>query len=92
MATALRRFPDLNSRQRDLLDRALKYPEQVHTFQSHRISQGISQLTARADLLDLVQRGLLTEIKQGRQRGFLPAADLDRRLNPKPKKKRRSSD
>jgi Fic family protein len=92
MAAALRRFPDLNYRQRDLLDRALKHPEQVHTFQSHRISQGISQLTARSDLLDLAKRGFLTEIKQGRQRGFLPAADLERRLNPKSKKKTRPND
>jgi Fic family protein len=82
MAAALRGFPDLNHRQRALLDHALRRPAQVYTFQSHKNSHNISLLTARTDLLALAKRGLLSETKEGRRRGFLPAVDLARRLAP----------
>ena len=80
MTTALRRFPDLNPRQRALLDRALKHPDEVFTFQSHQNAHGITYLTARSDLIDLAKRGLLMETKRGRQRAFLPSTDLGERL------------
>jgi Fic family protein len=80
VAAALRRSPDLNLRQRALLDHALKHPEQVYTFQSHQNSHGISYLTARSDLLGLAKRGLLTESKSGRQRAFSTPADLEKKF------------
>jgi len=80
LAAALRRFPDINHRQRALLLHALQHPAQVYTFQSHQNSHGITYVTARSDLLDLSQRGLLIEGRQGRQRGFLPTEDLAKRL------------
>lgn len=91
-AAALRRFPDLNHRQRVLLDRALKHPDQVYTFQSHQNSHGITYVTARNDLLDLAARGLLIESRRGRQRAFLPVADLANQIGTeitKPKRRQR---
>jgi Fic family protein len=91
LAAALRRFPDINHRQRALIDHALRHPAQVYTFQSHQTSHGITYLTARSDLLDLLKRGLLTETRQGRQRGFIAADDLAKRLDPdgeRPRKRR----
>jgi Fic family protein len=93
ITAALRRFPDLNHRQRALLDHALKHPSQVYTFQSHQNSHGITYVTARSDLLDLERRGLLIPTKQGRQRGFLAASDLTEQLGtksvPRPRRKQR---
>jgi Fic family protein len=82
MAAALRAFPDLNHRQRALLEHALRSPTTIYTFGSHRTSHDITQVTARSDLLDLLNRGLLTETKQGRARGFMAAPNLGDRLSP----------
>jgi hypothetical protein len=42
VAAALRRFPDINHRQRALIDHALRHPAQVYTFQSHQNSHDIT--------------------------------------------------
>ena len=91
MAAFLRTIPDLNHRQRALLEHALRNPAQVYTFHSHQNSHAISLLTARSDLLDLLKRGLLTETKEGRHRGFLPASDLNSKLSLGTTKKGRKS-
>jgi Fic family protein len=85
LAAALRQFPGLNHRQRALLEHALHHPAQVYTFQSHQNSHGITYVTARADLLGLLRHGLLTETRQGKQRGFLAAEDLAKKLEPEGK-------
>jgi Fic family protein len=90
--TALRRFPELNHRQRDLLNHALKHPSHVYTFQSHKNSHNITLVTARSDLRDLVSQGLLVETKQGRQRAFLVTANLAEQLGTgktKPQRRKR---
>jgi Fic family protein len=89
VAAALRQFPDLNHRQRALLDHALRHPAQVYTFQSHQRSHGITYVTARSDLLDLLGRDLLAPIKQGKQRGFIAVADLAEKLAPQEKRSKR---
>jgi len=81
MAEALRRFPDINHRQRVLLDHALRDAGDVYTFQSHQNSHGITYVTARTDLLDLFKRGLLVETHAGKQRAFLAAEDLAAKLD-----------
>jgi Fic family protein len=92
MATALRRFPDLNHRQRGVLQEALRDPSKLFTFASHQAEQNVTLVTARTDLIKLAGFGLLQEVKQGRQRAFLAAADLPERLavgksRAKPRKK-----
>lgn len=82
ISAALRRFPGINHRQRALLDEALQNPTQVYTFQYHQNSQGITYVTARADLLDLLDRGLLTEVRHGKQRGFMASEELVTKLEP----------
>jgi Fic family protein len=81
IAVGLRRFPDLNHRQRALLDHALRNPAQVYTFVSHQNTHGISRVTARNDLIDLAEQGLLVEARQGKQRAFLAVEDLAKRLS-----------
>ncbi len=57
---------DLNYRQRALLSHALSHPDQYYTIKSHMISHGVVYQTARTDLIDLADRGLLTSRKIGR--------------------------
>ena len=89
VAEALRRYPDLNHRQRALLDHALRNPAQVYTFQSHQNSHGITYVTARTDLLELMKKNLLTEVRHGKQRGFIPVSDLAEKLAPEQKQPKR---
>ncbi len=70
-----------NHRQRALLSRALKDSGTVFTIESHRASHGVAYATARNDLLELVQRGYLVQIRAGRSFAFVPASDLRDRLD-----------
>ena len=83
-ATLLRNIPDLNYRQRTLLQHALKHPDAVYTIESHKNSHNIVRATARADLLDLVERGYLTRGKQGRRYNFRAAPGIAEKLNLSP--------
>lgn len=81
LVAALRKFPELNHRQRELVGHALSHPEQVYTFQSHARSHDVTLLTARSDLIALLERGLLAESRQGRMRVFFAADDLPAKLS-----------
>lgn len=58
---------ELNTRQLALVEHALQQPDTIFTTREHRQFHGVTQPTAWKDLTDLVQRGLLTESKQGRR-------------------------
>ncbi len=73
----------LNHRQRAVVGRALEDAEAEFTIESHRTSHDISYPTARADLLDLAERGLLEQRQAGRAFIFTPARDLRIRLSPR---------
>ncbi|MEN6450621.1 MAG: Fic family protein [Thermoguttaceae bacterium] len=70
----------LNHRQRDLISHALRHPHQLYTIESHRTSHNVVYETARRDLLDLSNRGLLLPTKTGKAWRFSPAPDLERKL------------
>ncbi len=69
-----------NHRQRAVLDHALRHSSAIFTFESHRVAHGISQVTARQDVLGLFDRGLLIEVGGERPREFAPAPDLLTRI------------
>jgi Fic family protein len=70
----------LNVRQRDLINHALRHPRALYTTEGHRLSHNVAYQTARNDLMDLANRGLLTVTKPGKTSYFAPAADLEARL------------
>ena len=72
----LRGIEVLNNRQRALIGHALRHPRQRYTIESHRLSQNIVYETARSDLLDLRDRGLLSGMKVGKTWYFTPIKNL----------------
>ena len=76
-----RRALDLfNHRQVEVIRHALKHPMQRYTFSSHQKSHNIAYQTARTDLMNLEEKGLLLSRKKGRQMLFIVPADLGDRL------------
>ncbi|MCW2995541.1 MAG: Fic family protein, partial [Conexibacter sp.] len=76
----LRGSGGFNHRQTALLSGALRNPDRVSTFTSHAKRHGVTHETARTDLRDLADRGLLATERAGRLYRFRPAADLTARL------------
>ncbi len=66
----------MNYRQKALLGHALRHENAEYTFRSHRISHNVVNQTARTDLLDLVERGLLIKTKPGSVFVFRPVSNL----------------
>jgi Fic family protein len=77
----LRALNMFNHRQVDLIHHALKHPYQNYTIESHRRSHRIVYQTARTDLLDLNNRGILERKMRGRKMVFVVPPDLPERLN-----------
>jgi Fic family protein len=71
---------DLNHRQIALLSHALRHPDAEYTFRSHQTSHGVVYQSARTDLLDLEQRGLLERRTVGQRFVFRPVKDLAERV------------
>lgn len=76
----LRSSAAFNSRQLALLSHALRNPGHDYTFYGHQRSHGVVYQSARTDLLDLEERGLLTRRKIGPRWVFNARPDLSERL------------
>jgi Fic family protein len=71
---------EFNHRQLALLERAIKNPAAHYTALSHATSHAVARETARQDLLDLEQRGLLTKQRVGKGFVWTPHKELSRLL------------
>lgn len=69
-----------NHRQVALIRHALKHPNYRYTFSAHQKSHNVVYQTARKDLLDLSERGILNAEKRGKKFVFTPVPDLGARL------------
>lgn len=71
---------DFNHRQLSLLSDALRHPDRSYSLKSHAEIHRVTHETARSDLSRLLERGLLTRRKLGREYSFEPPPDLPKRL------------
>lgn len=80
----LRKYPGLNYRQRNLIYHAVRHPEEIYTIETHKTVHDVAYETARKDLMELSDKGLLIK-KEGRK-GFiyLPHERLANKLNLNP--------
>lgn len=69
-----------NHRQTALITHAIRHPDALYTIQGHRTSHGVTYQTARADLLYLARKGLLTKHQRGKKFEFEVPGDLETRL------------
>ncbi|HEX6574114.1 MAG TPA: Fic family protein [Gemmatimonadaceae bacterium] len=76
LATRISTFAELNHRQRSVLEHAIRRPNEGQTIEGHQNSHAVHYMTARADLNDLVARGLLTERRVATQKRFHPSEML----------------
>jgi Fic family protein len=67
---------EYNYRQLALLELAMKNPQAAFTIQSHSRSHNVTGETARNDLRNLEERGLLVRSKSGRHFAWSPAPNL----------------
>lgn len=70
----------LNHRQRALLLNALKNPDKPYTIEVHRRTHDTAYQTARADLLGLVEAGLMKQYRQGKAYVFVAHPKLGGKL------------
>ncbi len=80
-ARCLQGVQDLNHRQQALLAHALREPHTRYLVVAHQNSHQVSHQTARNDLVELAQRGLLVMEKQGRGYVFRTPPDLAGKLD-----------
>jgi Fic family protein len=73
----------LNYRQRALLLHAIKRPDSLYEIAGHQAAHRVAYPTARADLLELVDLGLLAKRQHGKSFIFSPVEDLSKRLDRK---------
>ena len=72
----LQRDPEINHRQRSILGRALRNPSAEFRIAHHKNTHNVVYATARADLLQLVEKGMLVLEKNGRAMVFTPRPHL----------------
>jgi Fic family protein len=71
---------ELNYRQRSIIARALANRDLELRIREHQTAHNVVYATARADLLDLVDRGYLRQERRGKAFVFVPEPDLTERL------------
>lgn len=80
MERELRSMVLFNHRQRALISHALRHPHHLYTIEGHKLSHHVVYQTARTDLLNLKERGILEARKVGKTWYFTPAADIEAKL------------
>lgn len=80
LRSLLQQDPSINHRQRSVLGRALRNPTTEFRIAQHKTTHSVVYATARADLLDLVERGYLEMVTRGRAFVFVPAPGMRARL------------
>jgi len=70
----------LNYRQISLIKHALKHPNMHYSIESHRQSHNVTYDTARTDLLNLAELGLLLKQKTGKAFTFIAPGDLRKKI------------
>ncbi len=76
----IRRNPEFNHRQLQLLGHALRHPGHQYTVKSHQTSHNVAYETARSDLMRLAEKQLLRKSKVRQKFIFVAPEDLNERL------------
>lgn len=81
MQLLLQYDPDLNRRQREILDKCLRAPETKFRIRAHQRTYAVVYSTARSDLLELEEKGYLRRVLEGKAFSFIAEDDLPERID-----------
>ncbi len=70
----------LNHRQRALVAHILRHPKRRYSIAGHQTSHAVSYQTARTDLFDLADRGIMEKRKVGKLWYFTPTTNFETKL------------
>ncbi len=79
----LKKYPELNDRQKNLIKHALDNPDTQYTLVSHQNVHNITYESARRDLLYLVEKDLLLKMKKGRKFYFVLSDSMFKKIRGK---------
>lgn len=72
----LKKYPELNGRQRGLLRHAIDNPDSQYTIEAHQTINSVTYETARKDLANLQNKGLFDKVKRGKKFYYIPSKNL----------------
>ena len=79
----LRKYPDLNNRQKSLIMHALENPDNLYTISAHQSTNNVTYEAARRDLIDLEKKKFLIKSKTGKTFVFIPSENIQRMIKKK---------
>lgn len=75
-AQYLRKYPELNERQKALIKNAVENPDKIYTIAYHASVHNVTYESARKDLLDIEKNRFFIMNKKGREFIFIPEENL----------------
>lgn len=84
IAYHLKKYPELNNRQKDLIRHALDNPDSQYAISMHQNIHNVTYEAARRDLLYIANKGFLTKTKKGRKFYFVPSDKLHKKIRAHP--------
>lgn len=75
-----KRFPNLNSRQRELVQHAWRHSGKSYSILQHQNFHGVAYQTARTDLLKLAAANIMDKIKIGHEFYFSLNKNIEKSL------------
>ncbi|MFH2137664.1 MAG: Fic family protein [Candidatus Omnitrophota bacterium] len=79
----LKKYPELNERQKALVKHALDNPNAQYTMNTHQNYHSVTYEAARRDLLYLTKKQFLIKTKKGRKFYYIPHNQLKKRVSSK---------
>ena len=80
IAYHLKKYPEMNNRQKDILRHALANADAQYTIKTHKTIHNVTYETARRDLLYLSEKQLLFQVKKGKKFYYMPSEKLHKEI------------
>lgn len=79
----LKKYPELNERQKAIIKHALDNPDKQYTISAHQNYHSVTYEVARRDLLYLTKKQFLIKTKKGKKFYYISNHQLKKRVSEK---------